>query len=376
MKIGLVILAAGYSRRMGVLKPLLPVGGESALHRVLRLGKTEKVHLSTVVTGYRREEVEAELDRYHAKNIRHIYNGCFDEGMFSSVKAGVHSLPGDLDGFFLLPADHCAVKPETLEKLIAAFILENRETIVYPTYCGTCGHPPLIPFGFVSGLKSYSGGNGMQGYLSQFPSVQVEVDDGGILLDMDTPSDYAALLSFLGLPVYPDIPACEALLVKYGTPEHVVAHCHQVNILALGLCGLLSQKGIVINEPLLSSACLLHDIVRQKPAHDRAGAELLLREGYPETALLVGSHMELPDDYVPEPDATALLYLADKLSHDGRTVRPAERLSEIRSRHAENADALSGAERRMAHAQAILEMLERRFGITFEALSGLGSRLW
>ena len=371
MKIGLVILAAGYSERMGVLKPLLPVGGQSALLRAVNIGKTEKVHIISVVTGYRCEEVEAELGQSRAKNVRSIHNKHFDDGMFTSVQAGVHSLPSDLDGFLLLPVDICAVSPETLDKLIAAFILDNGESVVYPTFGGRRGHPTLIPFAFVAGLKLYDGENGMQGYLSRFPALDVEAEDAGVLMDMDTPPDYAALLRYLGLPTYPDEAACLELQHKYETPEPVAAHCAQVRTLALRAAGLLRERGVALDEGLLSSACLLHDIVRETPQHARAGAEILLREGYPDTAMLVASHMALPEGYVPKADEMALLYLADKISRGGRIVPPDVTREERRVRYAGDPEALARAEQKMADAEAILRHLDSAYGITYADISGV-----
>jgi hypothetical protein len=289
--------------------------------------------------------------------------------MFTSVKAGIHSLPGDIDGFFLLPVDHCAVSPDTLDKVIAAFILANGEAVVYPTHRNEQGHPPLIPYSFAADIKTYDGFDGMRGYLSAYPFEEVEVSDPGILLDMDTPRDYAALLSQLGLPTYPDEAGCDRLLKKYETPETVVLHCRQVRDLALHIAVLLGKKGVVINKPLLSSACLLHDILRQVPEHADAGAKLLLTEGYPETALLVAAHMDLPGDYQPKPDETALLYLADKLSRSGKTVPVEDTLAEIKTRFAGDPDALSQAEKRMARAQMILDMLHDRFMIHYTDLA-------
>ena len=364
MKIGLIILAAGYSERMGVLKPLLPVGGESALSRAVSLGKIEKVHSISVVTGFRCDDVEAELNLSHAKNIRHVFNSRFTEGMFSSVKAGIHSLPSDLDGFFLLPVDNCAVKPETIEKLIAAFILGNAEDVIYPTFDGQRGHPPLIPYSFAAELKSYDGEDGMRGYLSQFPADEVEVDDKGVVMDMDTPQEYEALLRHLGLPTYPDEKTGSQLLEKYGTPENIIAHGRQVNELALRIAGHLGKKGVAVDKGLLSSACLLHDIVRLNPDHEIAGAKLLLTEGYPGTALLVAAHMDLPEEYTPKPDALALLYLADKLCRDGKIVALEITREELKSRYADNPEALGHAEDRLSRALAIADMLRTRFGIT------------
>ena len=165
-------------------------------------------------------------------------------------------------------------------------------------------------------------GGGMQGYLSRFPAAEIEVGDAGILLDMDTPADYAALLKYLGLPTVPDETAVPALLSKYGAPDSVALHGRQVAELALRLSNLLRRKGVQLDDGLLASACLLHDFLRDQPEHARAGADVLLREGYPDTAMLVARHMDLPEDYVPQPDELALLYLADKLSRGGQTVPP------------------------------------------------------
>lgn len=366
MKIAMIILAAGFSERMGVLKPLLPVGGESALLRTVSLGRLENIHCISVVTGNRCEDVEKELFRCSAKNIRHIYNKRFTEGMFTSVKAGIHSLPSDIDGFFLLPVDHCGIKPETVEKVIAAFILSNGQAVVYPTYRDQRGHPPLIPYSFAADIKDFDGTDGMNGYLSVYPFEEVDVNDPGIILDMDTPRDYETLLTHLGLPTYPDENGCRRLLEKYDTPDNIVAHCRQVNALALRMAGLLSEKGVLINKELLTSACLLHDMRRFEANHEESGAKLLLMEGFPATAMLIASHMDLPDDYSPKPDALALLYLADKLERRGRTVPIDQTVLELQTRYADDPAALAQASKRMAHAQMILDMLREQYSIGYD----------
>lgn len=369
MKIGLVILAAGYSERMGVLKQLLPVGGESALRRAVGLGRHERVHCITVVTGYRCEDIEAELTAIRAKNIRYIFNRRYDEGMLTSVVAGVHSLPADLDCFFLLPVDHCAVSPDTLEKLIAAYLLEEGKSVVFPVHDGRRGHPPLIPYRFAAGLKAYDGADGMRGFLSRFPGTEVVVDDEGAVLDMDTPADYEALLHHLGLPTYPGEDICRHLMEKYNMTGPVAEHCRAVNALALRMAKLLEKKGVAVNAGLLSSACLLHDIARHQPYHETSGAKLLLKEGYPATALLVARHMDLPEEYVPKPDALGLLYLADKLCRGVKATPIGVTREETARRFRDDPPALAAAERRLARAQTILEMLEKQYGITYEDIA-------
>jgi CTP:molybdopterin cytidylyltransferase MocA len=366
----MLILAAGFSQRMGVLKPLLPVGGETALCRAVGLGRHEKIHTISVVTGHRHEEVEAALLHCRAKNVRHIHNAKYADGMFTSVVTGVRSLPSDIDGFFLLPVDHCAVHPDTLEKLIAAFILSEGQHIVYPVCQGERGHPPLIPYAFAAGVRDYDGKGGMQGYLSQFPSVEVDIDDPGMLLDMDTPEDYKSLLQYLGFPTHPDEYACYKLLEKYETPENIIRHSRQVGSVALRISDLLSAQGITVNKPLLYSACLLHDIARTEPEHAAAGAQRLLTEGYPDAADLVRFHMDLPEGFDPDtagPDAYELmiLYLSDKLCRDGPPVHPDKTLESLATRYATNPEALAAARRKMERAKDILRLLENRHGIRY-----------
>ena len=75
--------------------------------------------------------------------------------------------------------------------------------------------------------------------------------------------------------------------------------------------------------------------------------------------------MELPDGYVPKPDETALLYLADKLSRGAWNVTPKDRLDILRADLAGNPQAFRSAEKRLGHAQAILDMLLEKYGITY-----------
>jgi CTP:molybdopterin cytidylyltransferase MocA len=132
-----------------------------------------------------------------------VENRGYADGMFSSVLAGVAALPDAARAFFLLPGDCCAVLPETLTGLIKAF--ERLQTTVFPTFDSQRGHPPLIPYSLAAALLEYGGEGGTKGFLAQYPSAELPVSDGGILLDMDTPRDYADMLRSLNLaPDRPD----------------------------------------------------------------------------------------------------------------------------------------------------------------------------
>jgi CTP:molybdopterin cytidylyltransferase MocA len=197
MRLALLILAAGLSSRMGALKPLLPVGESSALLRSVRLAADAGIDEVIVVTGNGRERISKALQDCGAP-VKTVFNGAFKTGMFSSVKAGAAALPEGTDGFFLLPADVCAVRESTLRLLAGAFEREDALKTVYPSVSGLRGHPPLIPARFIPALGEYDGGDGLRGFLSGLPSIELETGDPGIALDMDTPEDYARMLRYLG----------------------------------------------------------------------------------------------------------------------------------------------------------------------------------
>jgi len=201
--IAAVILAAGLSKRMGELKPLLTVGKQPAIMRCISTVKAAGVRAIVVVTGHRHEEIENLLGtEAPGRDVSIAYNAGYHDGMFSSVRTGVSALPAYAGGFFLLPADCCAILPSTFIALAEGYIKNGCASVAHPKYDGRRGHPPLIPALYKDQILGYNGENGLKGALSQLLSVDVDTDDPGILLDMDTPEDYAALLKHLAILRY------------------------------------------------------------------------------------------------------------------------------------------------------------------------------
>lgn len=371
MRFSMIILAAGLSKRMGVSKPLLPFGDVNALVRTIQMAKTAGVSDILVVTGHKFKEIEVQLATSEIENITVVHNDFYQDGMFSSVKTGILSLPSGTDGAFLFPVDYCGVKPETLKKLMTAFSQTKGNLVLYPTYSGKHGHPPLIPTRFSSEILTFEGSGGLRGYLYRCPFNNVNVDDSSILLDMDTPKDYAILLNYLGIPAYPDANQCEELLLKYETPEDIVKHGKEVASLSMQIANLLKTKGISMNSDLLYAASLLHDIQRMMPNHEQEGMHLLLQEGYPEAAILVGAHMDLPEGLHDSTMETVILFLADKLHRRGDLCSLQKTLDNLQLRFKDDPEALFRAQKRMDCAQSILDMLENRYEITFSDISSI-----
>jgi molybdenum cofactor cytidylyltransferase len=109
--------------------------------------------------------------------------------MASSVAVGLGALPAGLDGALIWPVDIPGVSGDTLTRILA---LASPTTLVSPRHAGRRGHPlwigaalwPLVP-GTIErgGLRSLTGP----------PWREVEVDDVAVLLDVDTPADWARM---------------------------------------------------------------------------------------------------------------------------------------------------------------------------------------
>ena len=380
INIAIIILAAGLSERMGVFKPLLPVGAQPAIARCINTAKSAGVRDVIVVTGNMRGELEAAV-REIAPLTHLVHNAGFNDGMFSSACTGVGALGDDIDSFFLLPSDCCAVSPDTLVTLIRHFTDSDRASVIRSRFGDKRGHPPLIPARYKNPLTLYKGENGLKGFLAPLPTIEVEMGAPDSLLDMDTPEDYSELLGFLGLPVYPTREQCEELFAKYDTPPDIIAHGEHVAALALKVARLIERDGVSVSFDftLLESACLVHDIFRMEPDHARAGMELLLREGYPKAAVLVGDHMDLPGKtgavgeaehpvFIGTISETELLFLADKLCRRGKYAALSDTMRDIESRFSQDPGALEGARRRISTAQAIFNNLIASYDISYKKL--------
>ena len=360
--ISIIILAAGLSKRMGAFKPLLPVGGEPAILRCINTASEAGVRDIVVVTGRDPGAIESTVGNTNM-NVRLVHNNMFRKGMLSSVQAGVSAIRGDSRAFFILPSDCCASTCETFIMLLQNFDEDRGASVIRPSFNGKRGHPPLIPARYAKSLNEYDGNDGLKGFLRPLPTLEVEMTDQGALLDMDTPEDYAQMLEYLGLPVYPDKERCAELMKEYCVPEDIVSHGEQVAELALSIARQLEDCGIFLNTGLLESACLLHDIMRAKTHHAREGMELLLQAGYPGAAILVGSHMDLSDGVCGDIGEKELLFLADKLCRKGRIVDLEDTEQGISRMYAPDSEAYVNAMSRMAAAREIREILRDKYKV-------------
>ena len=191
-KIAALVLAAGLSSRMSEFKPLLKFGAKTVLERVVEAFWHAGVEDVRVVVGHRDHELIPILQQ---RNVRWVKNNRYQEGMLSSVKAGVASIEQDIDGFFVTPVDIPLVRTSTITAIVDTF-QKSGKLIFYPNFLGRRGHPPLISTQYRDEILLWDKPGGLKGFLQQkeVEAIDLNVQEECILLDMDTLEDYQRLL--------------------------------------------------------------------------------------------------------------------------------------------------------------------------------------
>ena len=368
IRLAAVIPAAGLSSRMGSFKPLLPLGDRTVVEQVVRLFTAEGVDPVIAVTGKRSDEV-ADAARRAGGDV--VHNPGFEQGMFSSVLAGVESLPELVEAFFLLPADMPLIRQETVQLLVEEFD-RTRPSILYPKFLGDRGHPPIISRSLIPEILAHDGEGGLRSVLERHDAeaLDLEVADSGTLLDLDHPDDYELALSLYGRG-HPTPGECEQLWLMAGGTRHVMEHCQAVSRVARALCEAFNEqcKATPLDVGLVLGAALTHDIGKGTKRHEEAGAELLKRHGFHAAADVVRIHFDTalgPDDALLEKD---IVFLADKLVRCHRPVPLEERYLEKVKQYAHEPGAKQAILGRLERARALMARFDDEAGDSAERLA-------
>lgn len=363
-----IVLAAGFSSRMGgAFKPLLKLGDCTVLERAVLSHLDAGIRDVRVVAGYRAEEVIEAVKHLGVSAVRNRY---YEEGMFSSIQAGVASLEPEVQAFFIMPGDIPFVEPATIRA-----VLDTHERnccgITYPVHRGKKGHPPLISSKYIPEIMESPTPDGLRGILNGHDAEArgVEVDDEAVLLDIDTPEDYRRLMFHRDWANIPDQEQCMKLLEEAGLEEPVRDHCRMVASVACHLVRQLNNAGADLNRELVHSAALLHDIRRRESNHALAGAAFLRKRGYVRVAEIVAEHMGVGSVDGDWPTESEIVYLADKLVM-GRHYVPLElRFAAALERHKGNEKIRLSILRRQEQAELIKKKVERIIGCSLEEIS-------
>ncbi len=366
-KTAALIPAAGTSSRMGAFKPLLPLGGRTVVEQVIGRFQAAGVADIRVVVGHRAAELIPLVEKSGAGWTR---NPRFEEGMLSSVQAGLAALPEDAGAFFVSPADIPLFRSATLSALRQA-VAGCRAQVCHPTFGGRRGHPVLIASALRPAIAAWRGEGGLGAFLRGLEpeALEVPVADEGILLDLDTPQDYRrACLRAAGMGT-PTRAECLAMMrARFGAGAAVIDHCRAVADIAGALARELNLAGCFLDPDLVLAAGLLHDVAKGASEHAGAGAALLQDLGFGRVGEVVRAHMDLPEPVEGPIDEREVVYLADKLVLGCRAVDMLRRFEDKLARCADNPPARQAVARRRAQALAVKSRIENALGRPLETV--------
>lgn len=189
-----VVLAAGRGSRFEGRehKLLQPLGTSSVLGATLRHVLASRLPLVVVAAASLAEVVGRSIATRDIVVVPDVGDATSQTlGMGYSIACGVAARP-DASGWLVLPGDMPMVRPDTL--LAVAQALEQH-TIAYAEYRGRRGHPVGFGAELFSELATLSGDAGARRLLARYPAHGVEVDDPGVLIDIDTAGDLDRLRS-------------------------------------------------------------------------------------------------------------------------------------------------------------------------------------
>ncbi|WP_338470513.1 nucleotidyltransferase family protein [Niallia sp. XMNu-256] len=192
--ISAIILAAGTSSRMGSVKQLLPLGNKPLLKHVIDKVTAEDFSEIIVVIGYESKNIKRRI-AFTDERIRWVENTEYRSGQSSSLRCGFQNLKETDRNVMVflgdLPFVSCSTIKRVYEMGQKQLSIFNEPFVIRPQYNDIKGHPVFFGRLQVKLFSSLQGDHGGKMIMKQIShQMTIEVEDEGILSDIDTPEAY------------------------------------------------------------------------------------------------------------------------------------------------------------------------------------------
>ncbi|HVT11976.1 MAG TPA: nucleotidyltransferase family protein [Fimbriimonadaceae bacterium] len=185
-RVSAIVPAAGLSSRFGGPNKLLEPFGETTVVGSV-VACLDACGLPIVVVTGR----DAALVAGAAHPARSVFNASYDEGLGTSIGAGVRSSE-EADGYLIALGDMPGLRRDVVAALLDAFERASEGTILAPVYAAESnrpGHPVLFDASYRPALEALGGDEGAKGIVSRNRDRLVLVPVEGALPDIDRPDD-------------------------------------------------------------------------------------------------------------------------------------------------------------------------------------------
>lgn len=184
-----LVLAAGASRRFGSPKQLVRIDGRPLLHRAVAAATAVAGHAVTIVLGAN-AELLTPLLKHSPGSI--VINRDWEQGLASSLRAGIRALPGSCDGVLVTLADQAMVTPGDLARLATAWRAQP-EWLIAASYNGHTGVPAVFPRWTFASFSELRGDAGARSILERHSDRTLRIPMPNAAVDIDTPEDLLTL---------------------------------------------------------------------------------------------------------------------------------------------------------------------------------------
>jgi molybdenum cofactor cytidylyltransferase len=185
-----VVLSAGESSRMGHPKALLPIQGQKFIERIIRVIGQSRVGRTIVVLGHHADQLRGQIEHLP---VEVVINPDYRSGQLSSLQAAIRHISNDdrCDGMLVHLVDHPFIDVALVDALIESFF-ETKKMIVVPRYKGKRGHPVIFSRQLFDDLLNAPLEQGAKAVVNAHrqETLEIEWQDEGITLDIDTPELY------------------------------------------------------------------------------------------------------------------------------------------------------------------------------------------
>ena len=187
--IGIVLLAAGESSRLGRPKQLLPYGNQTLLRHCLQIASGAEANPIVLVLGAQAEIIKKEIPGFDSQI---VINADWEEGMASSIRLGIKKLAeinSAAEGAILMVCDQPYVTSNLLNNLMTAHLKSGKQ-IVACGYAGTFGPPALFHNSLFPELLQLKGDVGARNVIKQHADAVEVIPFPEGTYDVDTEEDY------------------------------------------------------------------------------------------------------------------------------------------------------------------------------------------
>jgi molybdenum cofactor cytidylyltransferase len=189
-KIAIIILAAGSSTRLEQPKQLLKKNGEYLVNRIIDISFESHSDCVYLVTGANHGKV---LSVVRNKEINCIENASWENGIGSSIKAGLRSATkDDIDAVVFLVVDQINVTSAIINELIEAYE-QSRHKICASSYNNTYGIPAIFDREYFSEILNIEDSKGCKSIIQKYLDDTFLIDFPGGEADIDTENDLKLL---------------------------------------------------------------------------------------------------------------------------------------------------------------------------------------